>query len=68
VTDALSPVTRVEWNRDADTWHAVAPEDGTLGGRSQRCRIPIAVGRHVLAVRAVDDHHNRATVAIEEAP
>jgi hypothetical protein len=68
VTDALSPVTRVEWNRDADIWHAVAPEDGTLGGRSQRCRIPVAVGRHVLAVRAVDDHHNRATVAIEEAP
>jgi hypothetical protein len=68
VTDALSPVTRVEWNRDADTWHALAPEDGALGSRSQRCRIPVAAGRHVLAVRAVDDHHNRATVAVEEGP
>jgi hypothetical protein len=68
VDDALSPVTRVEWNRDADTWHAISPEDGLLDRKHETFRIPLEVGAHVLAVRAVDDHHNRATSAVEEKP
>lgn len=68
VDDALSSITRVEWNRDADTWHALAPEDGLLDRRHETFRIPVRSGTHVLAVRAVDDHHNRATTAVEEKP
>ncbi|OFV82104.1 MAG: hypothetical protein A2Y78_13135 [Acidobacteria bacterium RBG_13_68_16] len=68
VDDALSPVVRVEWNRDADAWHPLAPEDGLLDKRHETFRIPVQPGRHVLAVRAIDDHHNRATVAVEEKP
>lgn len=68
VDDALSPVTRVEWNRDADAWHAISPEDGLLDRRHETFRIPVQGGVHVLAVRAVDDHHNRATAAVEEKP
>lgn len=68
VDDALSPVTRVEWNRDADAWHAISPEDGLLDRKHATFRIPVQAGAHVLAVRAVDDHHNRATAAVEEKP
>ncbi len=66
--DALSPITRVEWNRDADAWHAASPEDGLLDRKHEVFRIPVQRGSHVLAVRAVDDHHNRATAAVEEKP
>lgn len=66
VADALSPITLVEWNRDAVQWQPAQPLDGLVDGRSERFRVPAAAGRHVLAVRAVDDHHNRATAAVEE--
>lgn len=68
VEDGLSPLTTVEWNRDADGWHAAEPVDGLLDSRRERFRIPAAAGRHLLSVRAVDDHHNRATAAREEKP
>jgi hypothetical protein len=68
VEDALSTVSVVEWNRDADTWHPLVPADGALGGRRVTARIPVERGHHVLAVRAVDDHHNRAVTAVEETP
>jgi hypothetical protein len=68
VDDALSTVVRVEWNRDADAWHPLAPEDGLLDRRHETFRIPVQAGQHVLAVRAMDDHYNRTTVAAEEKP
>jgi len=68
VDDVLSPVARAEWSRDADAWHPLAPEDGLLDRKHETFRIPAAAGVHVLAVRAVDDHHNRATAAVEEKP
>jgi hypothetical protein len=68
VEDALSAVTRVEWNREATRWIALAAEDGALGGRRATFRLNSERGRHVLAVRAVDAHHNRAVVAVEERP
>ena len=68
VEDELSPLAAVEWNRDADRWHAVAPADGLLDGRRESFEIPAAAGRHVLAVRVADEQHNRATVAVEEGP
>jgi hypothetical protein len=68
VDDALSPIVRVEWNRDANTWHPLAAEDGVFDSLHERFRLPVAPGAHVLAVRAIDDHHNCATVAVEEKP
>jgi len=66
--DALSPILRVEWNRDADQWHPLVPEDGLLDRPHETFRIPVQAGEHVLAVRATDNHYNRATVAVEEKP
>ena len=68
VEDSLSPIAILEWSRDAETWVALQPEDGTLDGRRETARIAAKSGAHLLAVRAVDDHHNRATVALEEKP
>ncbi len=68
VEDALSPLAKVEWNRDADAWHAMVPDDGLLDGRRETFHLPVAKGVHTLAVRAIDDHHNRATAAVEEIP
>jgi len=68
VQDALSPLVRVEWNRDGTGWHTLAADDGLLDGPTESFRLPVAPGNHVVSVRAVDDHHNRATVAAEETP
>jgi hypothetical protein len=68
VDDSLSPIARVEWNRDADTWHALTPDDGLLDRKHETFRIPAQAGTHVVAVRAVDEHHNRAIAAVEEQP
>jgi hypothetical protein len=68
VDDARSPIARVEWNRDADTWHPLAPDDGLLDRPHEAFRIPARSGEHTLAVRAMDDHYNRTTVAVEEMP
>ncbi|NCO69508.1 MAG: hypothetical protein GW878_03175, partial [Acidobacteria bacterium] len=64
--DARSAIVRVEWNRDADQWHALSPQPEQLGSRRVTATIPIVPGRHILAVRAVDDHHNRAVHAVQE--
>ncbi len=68
IEDALSPLTIVEWSRDADAWRPVTAEDGVIDGRRETVRIPASAGAHLLSVRAVDDHHNRATIALEETP
>lgn len=66
VEDDLSPIAILEWNRDAQGWHPAPSEDGLLDSRREVLRLPAAPGVHVLAVRAVDDHHNSAAVAVEE--
>jgi hypothetical protein len=66
VTDALSPLTKVEWNRDGVRWVQLESTDGLLDSREEHFRLPVASGRHVLTVRAIDDHHNRVVVATEE--
>ena len=68
VEDSLSPIAILEWSRDAETWVQLQPEDGMLDGRRETARIAARAGAHLLAVRAVDDHHNRATAALEEKP
>ncbi|HPC81907.1 MAG TPA: hypothetical protein P5234_00500 [Thermoanaerobaculaceae bacterium] len=66
VEDALSPIAIMEWNRDAQGWQRAACEDGMLDSRRETLRVPAAPGVHVLTVRAVDDHHNSAALAVEE--
>ena len=66
VADALSVLTLVEWSRDAVEWRPALPVDGLVDGRAERFRIAATPGHHILAVRAIDDHHNRATSAVEE--
>ncbi len=69
VEDGLSPLARVEWARDGERWHAIAPDDGILDEPTERFHVPAEEGRHLLVVRAVDRHHNRATAGtVEEAP
>lgn len=68
VEDASSPLAMVEYNRDADRWIPLLPTDGMLDGRRETFRLPANKGPHLLAVRAVDTHHNRATVAVDETP
>jgi hypothetical protein len=66
VSDTLSPIARVEWNRDGQRWEPLQSADGLVDGRRERFRLPAEAGQHVLTVRAVDDHHNRAATAVEE--
>lgn len=66
VEDALSPIAILEWNRDARGWQRATCEDGLLDSRREVVRLPAVGGTHVLTVRAVDDHHNSAAIAVEE--
>jgi len=66
VSDRGSSVAQVEWSRDGEVWRALAPSDGLLDGREERFALPVAPGRHLLVVRAVDRHHNRTTVGAVE--
>ncbi len=66
VRDAGSAVARAEWSRDGGRWTPLAPEDGILDGGVERFRVPAAEGRHVLVVRVMDRHHNRATAGAVE--
>lgn len=68
VEDASSPLAIVEYNRDGERWVPLTPEDGLLDGRRESFRLPAAKGPRLLTVRAVDSHHNRATVAVDETP
>ncbi len=64
--DAASPIGRAEWSRDGKGWHALEPEDGLLDGLRERFLLPAEAGRHLLVVRVMDTHHNRATAGAEE--
>ncbi|MCU0290802.1 MAG: hypothetical protein MUF10_02250 [Thermoanaerobaculaceae bacterium] len=66
IEDALSPIAILEWNRDAQGWQRANGQDGMLDGRQEELRLPATPGAHLLSVRAVDNHHNSAVVAVEE--
>lgn len=55
-----------EWSRDGDRWRALEPADGVLDGPEESFRFPAAEGRHLVVVRVVDRHHNRAVAGGEE--
>jgi hypothetical protein len=66
VTDAGSALEKVEWSRDGEPWRGLAPEDGLLDGPDERFRFAAEGGRHLVVVRAIDRHHNRATASAVE--
>jgi hypothetical protein len=66
VRDAASALSRLEWSRNGDRWHQLAPEDGVLDGTVERFRLDRRHGDNLIVVRAVDRHHNRATTGIVE--
>jgi len=67
VEDASSAVSRAEWSRNGEMWHPLAPSDGVLDGQRETFRFDAEDGSHLVVVRAVDRHFNRATVGgVEE--
>ncbi len=67
VQDNLSAVARVEWSRDGERWHALAPADGVMDGSTEEFEFSSEPGHHLVVVRVIDRHHNRATAgAVEE--
>jgi len=66
VRDPGGAVARVERSRDGKEWETLAPEDGMLDGAVERFRVRAAPGHHLLVVRAMDRHHNRATAGVTE--
>ena len=66
VTDTVSPIGHAEWSRDGDRWHQLAARDGVLDGTEERFSLPRQSGGHLVVVRAMDRHHNRATEGVVE--
>lgn len=66
IRDAGSSVRQVEYSRDGDRWHPLAPLDGVLDGPEERFRFAAEDGRRLVVVRAIDRHHNRATASVVE--
>ena len=66
VTDSRSAVSRVEWSRDGERWHQLAPSDGILDGKRETFSFPAEQDRGLVVVRAIDRHHNRATAGMTE--
>jgi hypothetical protein len=66
VSDALSSLSRVEWARDGERWHGLAPEDGVLDGRAESFHFGAASGNHMVVVRAIDRQHNRVVTGVVE--
>ncbi len=66
VTDAMSPVVRVEYSVDAQRWQTVFPVDGISDGRTERFDVVVeANGAREVTVRAFDALN---TVATASAP
>ena len=65
ITDALSPVGRVEYSADAQKWIRLTPDDGIADSRDETYTLPrgTIAGKYVI-VRAVDGYYNVATQAI----
>ncbi|MEA2489058.1 MAG: hypothetical protein QOH21_850 [Acidobacteriota bacterium] len=66
ITDALSPIGKVEYSIDADKWIRLTPVDGIADSRDETFRLPRTnvAGKFVI-VRAVDGFYNVATESVE---
>jgi len=66
VRDASSPIAMVEWSRNGDRWHQLAPVDGVLDGTEERFTLTRENDGGLVVVRAIDRHYNRATAGVVE--
>ena len=65
VTDAMSPITKVEYAADAEKWIRLTPVDGIADSTSETFRLPkSAVSGKFVVVRAVDAFYNVAAESI----
>lgn len=61
-----SSLARVQMTRDGNPWQEVLPIDGLLDGTVERFSIEVEEGEHLVVIRAIDRHHNRAVKGVEE--
>jgi hypothetical protein len=66
ITDALSPIGRVEYSIDAEKWIPITPADGIADSREETFRLNGAEvnGRFVI-IRAVDGQYNVTTTSVK---
>ena len=65
VSDAMSPVGKVEYAVDAEKWLRLTPVDGIADSRSETYRIPkSAITGKFVVVRAVDAFYNVGTESV----
>lgn len=65
ITDALSPVGKVEYSADAQKWIRITPADGIADSSDETYRLKrsAVTGKYVI-VRAVDAYYNVATESV----
>lgn len=61
-----SALARVQLSRDGEAWTDLSPADGVLDGRTESFSFDVASGSHLIVVRAIDRHHNRKVVGVDE--
>ncbi len=62
----LSSLARVQMSRDGGSWQDLLPADGLLDGSVERFFVEVEEGAHLVVIRAIDRHHNRAVTGVEE--
>lgn len=66
VTDALSPIAKVEYSVDAEKWHRMLPVDGIADSPEETFRLErTATGKQFVVIRAVDAQYNVATGSVD---
>ena len=69
VRDDHSPIQRVEYSLDGQTWRAVFPRDGIADSRQEQYEVSIGgpLGARGLSLRATDTMNNVGTSQVESA-
>jgi len=62
----LSSLARAQMSRDGGSWQDLLPVDGLLDGSVERFFVEAEEGEHLVVIRAIDRHHNRAVTGVEE--
>ncbi len=70
VKDDHSPVQRVEFSQDGQTWRGVFPVDGIADSREEHYELPLEgeIGERGLTLRASDTMNNISTAHVDRPP
>lgn len=66
LTDAWSPLRRIELSIDAGSWRAVSPVDGLVDGRSESLSLELPAGAASALLRVMDSAFNTVTFDLLE--